>query len=208
MWTQSFSPTAGPSTAAGILPWERGLTVGSPAVGPERAEFAALVQENLGWLRGWLRGRVADPEGADDLCQEAFLRALRRVSELRDRARFSSWLYRIAENLVRDHVRSESRRRGLLHYTGQIEELEKAALPQDDLARREEAERLLSSIRALPPRLREPLLLRHASGLSYAEIGKVLGISENAVQVRIFRARRRLREKLGEESRDRSHEMR
>jgi RNA polymerase sigma-70 factor (ECF subfamily) len=65
----------------------------------------------------------------------------------------------------------------------------------------EEAERLLDLVRGLPPRYREPLLLRHSRDLSYAEIGKILGIRENAVQVRIFRARKMLRETLEREER-------
>jgi RNA polymerase sigma factor (sigma-70 family) len=152
-----------------------------------------LVRENLGWLRGWLRGRVRDPELADDLCQEAFLRALRRYGGLRDPERIRAWLYRIAVNTLRDHLRSEHRRRGKVVFTDQIEELETPTEAEDALGRDESAERLLAAIRALPARLREPLLLRHSQNLSYREIAKILGISENAVQVRIFRARQLLR---------------
>ncbi len=58
----------------------------------------------------------------------------------------------------------------------------------------EEAERLLEAIRALPEKLREPLLLRHSRDLYYRDIGTILGLRENAVQVLIFRARKMLRE--------------
>jgi RNA polymerase sigma-70 factor (ECF subfamily) len=165
---------------------------------PAGERLASLVRENLGWLRGWLRGRVGDPDLADDLCQEAFLRALRRFSGLRDPARFPAWLYRIAENTVRDHLRSEARRRNRVTYTDRLEELDRSAPPAEDPAEQEIGERLLAAIRKLPPRLRDPLLLRHSRDLSYAEIGRVLGISENAVQVRIFRARKKLRDECKE----------
>jgi len=160
--------------------------------------LAQLVRDNLGWLRGWLRGRVGDPDLADDLCQESFLRALRRFSKLRDPARFPAWLYRIAENTVRDHLRSAARHRNRVTYTDRLEEFDRSAPPAEDPAQREAAERLLEAIRALPARLRDPLLLRHSSDLSYAEIGRVLGITENAVQVRIFRARKKLRSECKE----------
>jgi RNA polymerase sigma-70 factor (ECF subfamily) len=178
--------------AAGILPAEL------LRMEPAGERLAHLVRENLGWLQGWLRGRVGDPDLADDLCQEAFLRALRRVSKLRDPARFPAWLYRIAENTVRDHLRSVARRRNRVTYTDRLEEFDTSAPAVEDPARREAAERLLAAIRNLPARLRDPLLLRHSSDLSYAEIARVLGISENAVQVRIFRARKKLREECKE----------
>ena len=174
------------------------LSEGILKMEPTGERLAALVRENLGWLRGWLQGRVGDPELADDLCQEAFLRALRRYSGLRDPARFAGWLFRIAENTVRDHLRSEARRRNRVTFTDRIEEFDRSAPPAEDPAQREAAEKLLAAIRRLPARLRDPLLLRHSSDLSYAEIGRVLGISENAVQVRSFRARKRLREECRE----------
>ena len=156
-----------------------------------------LVQENLGWLRGWLRGRLKDPEAVDDLCQESLLKAIRRFPELRDPARFPAWLYRIAENTLRDHLRAESRLRKMITFTGEIDE-DLSAEPPRDPEMREDAEKLLGAIRSLPPRLREPLLLKHSRDLSYKEIGAILGIRENAVQVRIFRARRILRKKIQE----------
>jgi DNA-directed RNA polymerase specialized sigma24 family protein len=61
----------------------------------------------------------------------------------------------------------------------------------------ETAERLLEAIRVMPEKFREPLLLRHSWNLSYREMGAILGMRENAVQVRSFRARRMLLEKLG-----------
>jgi len=181
--------------ALGVLPggW---LTM---ALGGETLR-EKLVQANLGWLRGWMRGRVGDRDLADDLCQDVLLKALRRLPRLRDESRFSGWLYRIAENTVRDHVRSEKRRRGRVQFTSEIEGFDRSAPPSGDPAVREEAERLLAAIRALPARLREPLLLRHSRGLPYAEIARILGVSENAVQVRIFRARERLRRAFQKDS--------
>jgi len=162
----------------------------------ERKRREELVQENLAWLRGWLSGHVRNPDVVDDLCQESFLRALRRLPGLRNPDRFSAWLYRIAENALRDHIRSEARRRKHILSTDRLDELESAGEARDP-EETEEVERLLEAIRNLPPRLREPLLLRHSNDLTYREIGKILGIRENTVQVRIFRARKLLQKKLG-----------
>lgn len=155
-----------------------------------------LVEENLPWLKGWLRGRLSDPELVHDICQESFLKALRSVSRLKDPSKFPAWLYRIAENTLRDALRTKARRGPWLQFTDQLDEREAQSSAVDELSTSEEAEKLLALIRVLPPRYREPLLLRHARDLSYAEIGDILGISENAVQVRIFRARKMLKNKL------------
>ncbi|MGQ9590968.1 MAG: RNA polymerase sigma factor [Planctomycetota bacterium] len=162
-----------------------------------------MIEKNVGWLRGWVRARVRDPEAVEDVCQDAVLKALRSKGALRCAESFSSWLYRIAANTLRDHLRAAARRKRRISFA---EDLDERAAPGDGtetLARSEEAERLLAAVRALPARYREPLLLRHSHDLSYREIGKILGISENAVQVRIFRARRMLRARLGEDGEDR-----
>ncbi len=164
---------------------------------PEGADLEKLVEENLGWLRGWLRGRVRDPESIDDLCQESFLRAFREIRKLRDASRFSAWLYGIALNVLRDHLRKEARRRSLITFTDEIEKVESPTV-DEGAEKKLAAEELLQAIRDLPERLREPLLLRHSRNLSYREIGEILGIRENTVQVRIFRARKLLRKKFGD----------
>ena len=154
-----------------------------------------LVRGNAGWLRGWFRGRVRDPELVDDLCQETFLRALRGLPRLRDPSRFSTWLYRTAQNLLRDHFRRNKRRKGKVVLSDDLEQEDTGLSPQEALSQKEETEQLLASIESLPERYREPLLLRHARDLSYSEIGSVLGISESSVRVRVFRARQMLRAK-------------
>jgi len=164
-----------------------------PLEGPERID--RLVEENLGWLRGWLHGRVRDPGEADDLCQESLLKAVERFPRLRDPEKFPRWLFRIAQNTLRDHIRQEVRRRARVTLTDEFEGIAPAVMAGDP-GTAEEAGNLLAEIRALPPRLREPLLLRHSRNLSYREIGRILGLRENTVQVRIFRARRALRKKL------------
>lgn len=176
---------------------------GSPAPGafaPGRSTEASLnadqlVSANLGWLRGWVRGRVRDPELVHDICQDSILKALRAARSLKDESKFSSWLYRIAQNTLRDHLRRQARRRRWLVFTNNLDPVEAIAPSPGGGLEAEESQKLLQAVRKLPPRYREPLLLRHAEDLPYARIAEILGITENAVQVRIFRARKMLREK-------------
>ncbi len=111
--TPSLSPSYSGTAALG-----GGLTC--PELSDGDKSLDGLVRGNTGWLRGWFRGHVRDPELVDDLCQETFLRALRGFSRLRDPSRFSSWLYRTAENLLRDHFRRKKRRRGKVVFTDEL----------------------------------------------------------------------------------------
>jgi len=163
---------------------------------PSGAGWEKLVNDNIGWLRGWVRGRVSDPDLVHDICQDSFLKALRSIGELKDVARFPSWLHRIAENTLRDHLRRITRRRRWLKLSPDLDEFEGSRGAGEHAGEEEEAEQLLATIRRLPARYREPLLLKHSRDLSYEEIGRILRISQNAVQVRICRARKMLREKI------------
>ena len=149
-----------------------------------------LVSENMGWLRGYVRGRIGDPEAIHNVLQETFLKAIRALPGLVDASTFPAWLYRIAENTIRDHVRRKARNRGKLVFTDALDELRSPGDGEAAAESRELAEKLLAAIRDLPERYREPLLLRHSRDLPYAEIGRILGITEKTVQVRIFRARK------------------
>jgi RNA polymerase sigma-70 factor (ECF subfamily) len=164
---------------------------------PGGALLQRLVDENIGWLQGWVRGRIGDADLADDICQDSFLKALRSLPRLKDLSRFPAWLFRIAENTLRDHLRSRARRRSKFSPVEEIDDIASGAPAIDEmLERKEEAARLLEAVRALPPRYRDPLLLRHSRDLSYAEIGSILGVSEKVIQVRMFRARKMLEAKL------------
>ena len=171
-------------------------TVAQATPEPDKAEWTRRIHENAGWLRGWVRGRVKDPELVHDICQDAFLKALRARKSLKDPSRFSSWLYRIADNTLRDHVRRAMRRRRQLSYTDDLDHVEAPGDSTAQVAEQEEAERILDVVRELPETYREPLLLVYSRRLPYAAIGQILGISENAVQVRIFRARKMVRERM------------
>ncbi len=168
------------------------------------SSFAELIRPQLGWLRGWLGARLrgAEEQEIDDLCQDILLRAVRGQAMLRRPERFPAWLYRIAVNVLRDYLRKRKRSRE----RARIADLEsEPADPRNleaALERDEELERLVQAVLKLPRIYREPMILRHVQDFSYAEVARILGTTENSVQVRIFRARQLLRRQLlGEESR-------
>ncbi len=138
---------------------------------------------------------IGDFHQAEDVAQEAFVRAFRSLDRLRDPAKFSRWIGRIASHVALDHLRRRKARP------------QERALPDGDflsglpdrLAPPESAE-MLEAVRnaalALPEESRTVLAMRQG-GMSYAEIAKSLQVNESQVKGRLHRARTALREALG-----------
>ncbi len=136
----------------------------------------------------FLAALTGDPDVAEELTQETFLQAILSLPRFRRESSLTTWLYAIARNQYRKRVARESRK----------PPLEPPAIPcgpPDEVAeRREERHRLFRALAALPEAHREALVLREYEGLSYAQIGQVLGRSETWARVTCFRARRMLKE--------------
>jgi RNA polymerase sigma-70 factor (ECF subfamily) len=143
-----------------------------------------------------------DPHAADDLTQEAFLRAWRQRRSLRHPEALRVWLFRITANLWRDQLRRGKlrvARAGPLpaDYVGGARTTEQRLNDQEDLRR------ALEVMEALPDRQREVLHLSACEGLSAADVSLVLGISADAVKANLCLARKRLRQELKELYEDR-----
>lgn len=148
-----------------------------------------------------VRASVGDPHEALDITQEAFIAAFSALGRYDPGRPFSAWLKRIALNKCRDWAR---RRRVRSFFTRAVP-LEMAfAVPDDavpadvEAGDRAELARVSSAIARLPSRLREALVLRTIDGLDQAAAAAVLGVSEKAVETRLYRARTKLRAMLGQ----------
>jgi len=144
-------------------------------------------------------------EDALDITQEVFLRAFRALRSWHGRARFSTWLHRIAVNATIDYIRRQTKYRTATESFEEIAPENVAAIearnvPHDQprrLAYAAELRReILAAVRRLPRRQRQAFVLRHYHECSIRDIAAVLNITEGAVKRHLYRAARRLRKDL------------
>jgi len=158
------------------------------------AAFGALYERYVERIYSYLYYRTSDRQEAEDLTSRTFHHALRHLPGYEPRgAPFSSWLYRIAHNLVANWYRDRSQR--------QMIPLDELALGSDDYPPHrervdEELEGLLAAIRRLPADRQELLVLKLSQGLSNAQIGQIMGRSEGAIKQLYYRTLQALRKEL------------
>ena len=134
--------------------------------------------------------RMAGREHADDLTQQVFLQAFRKLDQFNGRSKFETWLYRLAVNEVLQWGRKHQRQKESALVTDP---------PQTDVpatVRMEQREMLEWALQQLEPELRAVFLLKEQHGQSYREIAHAVGIPEGTVGSRLNRARQQLRELL------------
>lgn len=152
----------------------------------ERSAFAALYDRYARVVHGVLLARVSRDD-VDDLVQDVFLTAWRRLNDLRDPAAFGGWLTMIARNRATDfHRRSP-----------ELVELPEQLPAREAVSTEAEAHAALDAIRSLPDAYRETLMLRLVEGLSGPEISERTGLTPASVRVNLHRGMKLLREKLG-----------
>lgn len=146
-------------------------------------------------ILGLLRSR----EDALEVAQETFFRAYRKIQSFKGGSSFYTWLYRIAVNIAIDYQRRQ--KRNPLDFKENMDAVledqnEVARDPFADVHDREIREKLLEAINDLTPEHKAVIVLRTVEGLSYKDIGEILGCSEGTVMSRLHYARKKLQEKL------------
>src|SRR5229473_6905512 len=171
--------------------------------------FGEMISPYMPTLYRRARGLTGNPADAEDVSQEAVLKAWSRLEQFAGKQDesmddFRAWISRIAANTSIDLLRQrrDGKIASLDQHKGQSEEtigssIESEQLdPEERCARREMGRLLAKAIVQLPPDLRQACLLRDVLRYSTQEVASRLGISVVAVRLRLFRAHRRLREKL------------
>jgi RNA polymerase sigma-70 factor (ECF subfamily) len=154
--------------------------------------FGLLYDRYVAGVYRFARSRLPDDAAAEDVTAEAFLRALRGLGSYRDQGRpFGCWLYRIAGNVVADHFRHEpaSLQLGDHVASGGVSTEEQAI-------RNDEVGRVWYAVEKLPAQQRTAMILKFRDDRSLPEVGALMGKSEAAAKLLIYRAMVRLRSEL------------
>ena len=142
------------------------------------------------------RGVLRNTADAEDVAQDALLRAYKSFHRLRDRNRFSGWLVRISFRLALDRLRSAKRRERRDALWSQPAHLPPPATAEDVAASNQFQGHLERALEELPEKLRLVLLLSAMDGYTIEEIATMIGVPLGTVKSRIFIARKKLAEKL------------
>ncbi len=170
----------------------------------DRAEFARLVETHYEMIYRLALKILNNPQDAEDILQETFIKAYRNLNNFDGRSSLSTWLYRIATNEALMFLRKRRPDSVSIDETVETNESELpprhivdwCCLPEEELMSTEAQAYLDQAIEDLPASLRIVFILRDIHGLSTRETSEVLNITEMAVKTRLSRARLRLREEL------------
>jgi RNA polymerase sigma-70 factor (ECF subfamily) len=170
------------------------LAGGTLAVNDEvlEREFEARLVESSTLAFRVAYGVLRHRQDAEDVAQEAFVKAYRSFNQLRDRERFRAWLVRMTWRLALDRQRGDRRR--LARETATQETA--AADTADEVLVRERAALLWSAIDSLPDKLRIVIVLSGIEGHDISEVARLLDVPQGTVKSRLFLARQRLKEQL------------
>lgn len=163
--------------------------------------FEAIVKKYEKMVYSLAISKTNSRENAQDISQECFLRAYKMLASYRTDSAFSTWLYRICQNLIFDFYRKEKRVKTVsLSFSDEYgEEPQERELqdpggdPAEHVLRAEKIEKIRKIINSLPDDLREIIVLRDLNNISYSQISDMLGLEIGTVKSRLNRAREKLK---------------
>jgi RNA polymerase sigma-70 factor (ECF subfamily) len=178
------------------LPMEPDETLIERTLQGDLAAFEHLVERHRGIVFR-VATRIVGPDDAEDVSQDAFLRAFHRLGQYRGAATFRTWLLQITQNTALNTLtRARRRPTEMVDDSPEAADRDPVRQPVTELERRERQHRLELKLRTLRPEYRSLLVLRDLEGLSYNEISDVLEMPLGSVKGRLHRARDELIELL------------
>ena len=173
----------------------------------DRAAFEELVRRTSRLVFARLYLETGDPHRAEDLLQETLLTAFRSLGKLSEPKAFRTWLLTIAQNVLTDAIRRDSRQKragSVQSGTAALAHVEdNSPRPEEQLIRGELRAQVLAVLRSLPEEYRLPLTLRYLTGADYETIQLQMGVSNGSLRGLLHRGLKLLQERLPAELRER-----
>ena len=170
----------------------------------DKGAFDLLVLKYQHKIVNLIMRYVRDPDLAQDIAQDAFIKAYRALPRFRGDSAFYTWMYRIAVNTAKNHLAAQRRRPMDVELDLQDPEqydlharLKETDTPEGVTLSNELKETVERAIAALPEDLRTAIVLRELEGMSYEEIAQTMECPVGTVRSRIFRARDAIEKKVG-----------
>ena len=172
--------------------------------GGDSGAFDELVSRHQSGLVNFFFRMVWDRDIAEDLAQEVFIRVYSHRENYEPRAKFTTYLYRIAKNCAVDHLRKAKKHNRVLSLDAETESghslydelLQKGDSPSERARKEEFTEAIIEAIESLPEDHRMCFILSEVQGMKYAEISEALDVPVGTVKSRMHNATKKLREKL------------
>ena len=168
------------------------------AAGGDREALRILVERWERPIYAFMLRMVTDPEEAQDLCQEVFVRLYGQIGRYRPAGLFRSWIFRIAGNQARSHLRRQMIVNWVRFHPGLHDRPTRQRGADRRLEDREIRARVRAALKKLPMRQRQAILLRRYEEMTYQEIAAAMDTTVAAVESLLQRAMRALRLDLGE----------
>lgn len=161
----------------------------------DESAFSVLVERWWNKIFAFISFKIRNYDEAKELVQEVFLKIYLKLESFDSSFKFSTWAFKIAQNLTIDYLRKQ-------HIT-KTELSDKSAItfknPLSNLIESEENKKIWDAVEKLPEEFKEVIILRHLQELSYEEIAKILNLKLGTVKNRIFKARKYLADLLKDE---------
>jgi RNA polymerase sigma-70 factor, ECF subfamily len=164
--------------------------------GDSRA-FRTLVDAHAGPLLTYVARILGSTAESEEIVQEVFVRVWQKAAAYNGSARATTWLHHMAHNLAIDTLR---KRKGRVDFDPDLEDAPSSERPEQLLEQKQRRTSLAEALMTLPERQKMALLLRYEQGLKDLEIAEVLGLSVDATESLLARAKRTLRALLGDET--------
>ncbi len=165
--------------------------------------FELLVRRHQTSVLNLVYRFLGDRSRAKDVAQEVFIKVWRAAKTYKPKAKFSTWIYRVAANLCLNELKSSGRRKWISLFGGQEEQEARLEMLPDEspsaedlLLAGEQSRRITEALQSLPENQRMAVILKKYDDLSYQEIAGILDCSVSAVESLLVRAKKNLEEKL------------